>query len=107
MNQRRKSLEHMTFHPDIPRDFTRKNPPPASPAPNLLAIFESETTEGGKLLLYFERFSARPTNHTIHNILLLHCICSLHNGHIRIISRNIIPILYNNGTQNRRPHPMR
>jgi hypothetical protein len=50
----------MTFHPVIPRDFTRKNPPPAFPAPNLLAIFESEITEGGKILLYFERFSATP-----------------------------------------------
>ena len=107
MNQRRKSLEHMTFHLDIPRDLKEKKTNRPPPAPNLLAIFESETTEGGKLLQYFERFSARHTNHTMHNILLLHCICSLHNGHIRIISRNIIPTLYNNGTQNRRPHPMR
>jgi hypothetical protein len=82
-----KSLEHMMSARDIPRDFTRKNTPPASPAPNLLAIFESEIPEGGKLLQYFERFSARPTNHTIHtihDILLVHCICPLHNGHIRI-----------------------
>jgi hypothetical protein len=72
------------FPPGIPRDFTRKNPPPASPAPNLLARFESEITEGGKILLYFERFSARPAYTTMHNILLVHGIRSCHNRLIRI-----------------------
>jgi hypothetical protein len=50
----------MTFNPGIPRDLKEKKTNRPPPAPNLLAIFESETTEGGKLLLYFERFSATP-----------------------------------------------
>lgn len=50
----------MTFHPRHSERFDGKKTNRPPPAPNLLAIFELEITEGGKILLYFERFSATP-----------------------------------------------
>lgn len=61
MNQRRKSLERRDSIRGIPRDFTRKNPPPASPAPDFLLNPRSISTEGKNGTQHSERLGAEPS----------------------------------------------